>query len=100
MHNRHFIVSVSDATSFRPALTAATEVLDWNNEFLAVTRQTAGNLLAGPPEVSREMAIVGNAMSDAIDADTGSAILSYACSGGTIANALPDVAAAADAGLP
>ncbi len=40
-------------------------VLTWNNTLLTVIRQTSGVLLDGPPEVAREMAIVGTAMSNA-----------------------------------
>ena len=43
-------------------------VLDWNNEFLLVTQQTSGNLVTGPPEVAREIAQIGEAMSDAVSA--------------------------------
>jgi hypothetical protein len=69
-------------------------VLDWNNEFLLITQQTSGNLVAGPPEVAREMAQVGEAMSDAVNAATGSTIAAFAYTGGSAANADANVAAA------
>jgi hypothetical protein len=67
-------------------------VTDWNNEFLLITQQTSGNLVAGPPEVAREIAQIGAAMSDAVNAATGSTISSFAYTGGSTANA--NVAAA------
>jgi hypothetical protein len=69
-------------------------VLDWNNEFLLITQQTSGNLVAGPPEVAREIAQMGEAMSDAVNAATGSTIASCDYTGGSVANADPNVAAA------
>ncbi len=75
----------------------ANEVLDWNNAFLTITQQTSGNLVAGPPEVARDMALLGNAMSDAVNATTGSTLPSYAYTGGPVANASAQVAAASAA---
>ena len=69
-------------------------VTDWNNEFLLITQQTSGNLVAGPPEVAREIAQIGAAMSDAVNAATGSTISSFAYTGGSMANADANVAAA------
>ena len=69
-------------------------VTDWNNEFLLITQQTSGNLVAGPPEVAREIAQVGAAMSDAVNAATGSGIASFAYTGGPMANANANIAAA------
>jgi hypothetical protein len=73
---------------------AGNEVTDWNQEFLNITQQTSGNLVAGPPEVAREIAIIGNAMSDAVNAATGGTISSYAYTGGTVLGADANVAAA------
>lgn len=67
-------------------------VMDWNNELLLITQATSGNLVAGPPDVAREIAVIGEAMSDAVNAATGSTISSYAYSGGLTGNA--NVAAA------
>ena len=69
-------------------------VTDWNNELLLITQQTSGNLVAGPPEVAREIAQVGAAMSDAVNAATGSTIASFAYAGGPAAAANANVAAA------
>ena len=75
-------------------------VTDWNNEFLLITQQTSGNLVAGPPEVAREIAQIGAAMSDAVNAATGSTISSFAYTGGSMANADANVAAATAAPAP
>ena len=69
-------------------------VLDWNNEFLLITQQTSGNLVAGPPDVAQEIAAMGEAMSDAVNASTGNTISSFAYTGGAVANANANVAAA------
>jgi hypothetical protein len=76
---------------------AGNQVTDWNQEFLNITQQTSGNFVAGPPEVAREIAIIGNAMSDAVNAATGSTISSYAYKGGPVSGANASVAAAAAA---
>lgn len=86
---------VSVMAGIQPAL--ANVVLDWNNEFLTIVRQTSINWVDGPPEVAREMAIMGNAMSDAVNAATGGTIPSYAYLGPTVAGADPGVAAASAA---
>jgi hypothetical protein len=72
---------------------AGNEVTNWNQEFLNLTQQTSGNLVAGPPEVAREIAIIGNAMADAVNAATGGTIASYAYSG-VVSGADANVAAA------
>ncbi len=75
---------------------ASNMVTDWNNEFLLITQQTSGNLIAGPPEVAREIAQLGAAMSDAVNAATGNTISSFAYSatGGSAATTNVSVAAA------
>lgn len=75
------------------AAQADNTVQDWNNEFLLITQQTSGNLVAGPPDVAREIAQVGAAMSDAVNAASGSGS-AFAYSGGPVANANANVAAA------
>jgi hypothetical protein len=75
---------------------AGNQVTGWNQEFLNLTQQTSGNLVAGPPEVAREIAIIGNAMSDAVTAATGGNSF-YAYAGGVVAGADANVAAAAAA---
>jgi hypothetical protein len=47
---------------------AGNEVTNWNQEFLNITQETSGNLVAGPPEVAREIAIIGTAMYNAVSA--------------------------------
>jgi hypothetical protein len=76
-----------------PTHASANVITDWNAEFLTITQQTSGNLVDGPPEVARDIAIMGNAMSDAVNAATGSTISYYAYSGGSVAGADPSVAA-------
>ena len=75
---------------------ASNMVTDWNSEFLLITQQTSGNLVAGPPEVAREIAQLGAAMSDAVNAATGNTISSFAYSatGGSAATTNASVAAA------
>ena len=73
---------------------ASNMVQDWNNEFLLITQQTSGSLVAGPPDVAREIAQIGAAMSDAVNAANGSTLSSFAYTGGSIANANANVAAA------
>ena len=77
-----------------PAAHADNMVTDWNNELLLITQQTSGNLVVGPPEVAREIAQMGAAMSDAVNAATGSSIASFAYSGGSLGPADANVAAA------
>jgi hypothetical protein len=84
---------VCGSAGFRSAL-ADNTVLDWNDEFLLITQQTSGNLVAGPPEVAREIAQIGEAMSDAVNAASGSPNASFAYTGGSVANADANVAAA------
>lgn len=91
----YLLVMLADVAA--ASAVSANEVLDWNNEFLTITRQTSGNLVAGPPEVAREIAILGGAMSDAVNAATGSTIAYNAYAGGSAANASPEAAAAAAA---
>src|ERR1700761_7639767 len=76
---------------------ADNEVLDWNAEFLTLTQASSGNLVSGPPEVAREMAIIGNAMSDAVNAATGSTLPYYAYNSGVVSGANANIAAAAAA---
>ncbi|MGE0417888.1 MAG: PEP-CTERM sorting domain-containing protein [Acetobacteraceae bacterium] len=71
----------------------ADAVLLWNNEMLSVTRQTSALMVAGPPEVAREIAIIGTAMSDAVNAASGSPYASYAYTGGPVSGASAEAAA-------
>jgi hypothetical protein len=79
--------------ALRPAH-ADNTVSDWNNELLLITQQTSGNLVAGPPEVARDIAQVGEAMSDAVNAATGSTVSSFAYTGGPVSDANANIAAA------
>jgi len=95
----HLIVAATllcGAAGIRPAH-ADNMVQDWNNEFLLITQQTSGSLVAGPPDVAREIAQVGAAMSDAVNASTGNTIASfsgYTATGNSSANTNASVAAA------
>jgi len=71
----------------------ADAVLTWNSELLSVIRQTSPLLVNGPPEVARQIAIVGAAMSDAASAATGGRYSSYAYTGGPVAGASAEAAA-------
>ncbi len=55
-------------------------VLTWNQELLAITQQTSGFLLAGPPDVAMQMAIVDNAMFDAVNVTSGNQYKAFAYS--------------------
>lgn len=63
-----------------------------NNELLTATRLTSALLVAGPPEVAREIGIVDSAMFDAANAASGSPYPALAYSG-TAAGASPEIAA-------
>jgi hypothetical protein len=76
-----------------PAVARANPVTDWNAEFLTIAQETSGNLVDGPPEIARDMAILGNAMQDAVNAATGSTLPYYAYTGGSVAGADASVAA-------
>lgn len=91
---RLFAASLAACTIGSIAAHADNTVQDWNNEFLLITQQTSGNLVAGPPEVAREIAQMGAAMADAVNAATGGSLPSFAYTGGPAANASADVAAA------
>jgi hypothetical protein len=80
-----------------PAARADNIVTDWNADFLTIVQQTSASWVDGPPEVAREMAILGNAMSDAVNAATGGTIGYYAYAGGAMAGTDASVAAAAAA---
>jgi len=64
-----------------------------NNELLNDTRLTSGLLVAGPPEVAREISIVDSAMFDAANAASGQPYTPIAYSGGAVSGASVDVAA-------
>ena len=64
-----------------------------NQELLTITQQTSGMLVAGPPDVALQMALVDNAMFDAVNAATGGQYNSFAYSGGAVSGAAADAAA-------
>src|ERR1051326_5193710 len=80
------------------AARAQDSVLTIDNEFLTDTRLTSGLLVGGPPEVGREMAIVGGAMFDAANAANGMTYAPVAYSGGAVSGVSVDAAALATDG--
>jgi len=64
-----------------------------NQQLLTITQQTSGMLVAGPPDVALQMALVDNAMFDAVNAATGGQYNSFAYSGGAVSGAAADAAA-------
>ncbi len=75
------------------AALAQNPVLTIDNEFLNDTRLTSGLLVSGPPEVAREMAIIGSAMFDAANAASGLTYPSVAYVGGAVSGVSVDAAA-------
>ena len=75
------------------AASAQSAVQIVNQELLTITQQTSGMLVAGPPDVALQMAIVDNAMFDAVNAATGGQYNSYAYTGGAVSGAAADAAA-------
>ena len=75
------------------AVHAQTSVITINNEFLTDSRVTSGLLVAGPPEVAREMAIIDSAMFDAANAASGLAYTPVAYGGGAVSGVSVDAAA-------
>jgi hypothetical protein len=78
-----------------PSAVRADAIMTWNNELLAVIRQTSPLLVNGPPEVAREIAMVDTAMFDAVNAATGMKYRSYAYTGPAVPGASADAAALA-----
>ena len=71
----------------------ADPILTWNETLLDSIRQTSALQVNGPPEVAREMAMLGTAMFDAANAATGMAYRPFAYTGGAISRASADAAA-------
>jgi hypothetical protein len=71
----------------------ASSVLIWNTEMLQYFRQTSALIVNGPPEIARQMALVGTAMYDAVNAATGQRYQPYAYAGGAVAGASAEAAA-------
>ena len=76
-----------------PSVARADAVLTWNNELLHAIRQTSALLTGSPPEVAREIALVGTAMFDAVNAATGLQYQPYAYAGGAMSGASAEAAA-------
>jgi hypothetical protein len=81
------------ATVAWPSAGRADAILTWNNELLDAIRQTSALLVNGPPEVAREIAMVGTGMFDAVNAATGLTYRPYAYTGPAISGASADAAA-------
>jgi hypothetical protein len=77
---------------FGAADARADAVQMWNAEMLSIIRQTSPLIVDGPPEVAREIAILGTAMSDAARATTSGAWLPYAYTGGAASGASTEAA--------
>jgi hypothetical protein len=68
-------------------------VLVWNSALLDVTRQTSGLIIAGPPDVARQIAMVDTAIFNAANAATGAQYQGYQTSTGAWADTSAQVAA-------
>jgi hypothetical protein len=77
------------------AARAQDPVITMDNEFLNDTRLTSGLLVGGPPEVARDMAIIGGAMFDAANAASGLTYTPVAYSGPAVSGVSVDAAALA-----
>ena len=75
-----------------PGAAQADAISTWNDELLSVIRKTSPLLVDGPPEVAREIAIVGTSMFDAVNAATGLTYSPYAYTGGAVTGASADAA--------
>ena len=64
-----------------------------NQVILNITQQTSGLLIAGPPDVALQMAIVDNAMYDAVNAASGAQYKPIAFTGGAVSGVSADAAA-------
>lgn len=82
------------AFAFAPApVRAQNAVQFWNQTLLTVTQQTSALLTAGPPDVALQMAIMDNAMYDAVNAATGGGYKPYAYTGGAVSGVSAEAAA-------
>jgi hypothetical protein len=64
-----------------PSYAQSNPVIFWNDQLISVIQQTSALMVAGPPEVAREMAIVDDAMYDAANAVSGTSYAPVAYSG-------------------
>ena len=87
------MVLAGSLCAFGTQTAKADAVTTWNNEMLSVIRQTSALLVDGPPEVARQIAIVGTAMFDAVNAASGSPFTPYAYAGGPVSGVSAEAAA-------
>jgi hypothetical protein len=88
-----FAISVALLAGISNAQDLSDSIMAVNNELLNDTRLTSGLLVAGPPEVAREVWIVDSAMFDAANAASGQPYTPIAYSGGVVSGASVDIAA-------
>ena len=74
---------------------SANAVTGWNQELQRIISLTSVNLVDGPPEVARELAIVTASMFDAVNAATGLSYKPYAYSGPAVPGVSAEAAALA-----
>ena len=87
-----FTVVAAAAVIAPRAASAQTAVQVVNQALLTITQQTSGLLIAGPPDVALQMAIVDSAIYDAANAATGAQYKSVAYSGGAVSGVSVDAA--------
>ena len=90
---RAFLVTGLTVLLAIPSGARADAVLTWNQQLVQAFRQTSALIVDGPPEVAREMAMVGTAMFDAVNAATGLRYAPYVYAGGAVSGASADAAA-------
>ena len=78
-----------------PPAASANAVTSWNQELQRIVSLTSANLVDGPPEVARELAIVTASMFDAVNAATGLSYQSYAYGGPAVTGVSTEAAALA-----
>jgi hypothetical protein len=78
-----------------PWAARADSVLLWNSTLLQIIQQTSAALIDGPPEVAREMAIVNNAMYNAVNDASGDPFQPYLANVGPTQGASGEAAALA-----
>jgi hypothetical protein len=72
---------------------AGNVVFDVNNALLSIIINTSSSLVDGPPEVSREIALIDGAMYDAVNAASGCTFRFVAYQGSCVSGADPNAAA-------
>lgn len=87
-----FALATATALVAPRVATGQTAVQIVNQALLNITQQTSGLLIAGPPDVALQMAIVDNAIYDAANAATGAQYKSVAFTGGAVSGVSADAA--------